>query len=234
MVKIRYTELPAGLHVSARTQGRRTVIYLLPGLTAAQRRAAFIRVRSSSRMGYGPRLPAVGTAVAIGADRVRTTVGNGVAAMRGHPVLLLPPLILLVSGAIVFVLMSFVTLTVHRPSATSARTAPAGTPAAGPSRYHVSSARSRSRNNQPGTAPGYPVAGGHHGGRPSASASPTAAGPDPATPSPSAPVPPPKPTPTVSPSPDPSPSPTSSPSPTPSPSPGACLKPAPLGPCGHL
>jgi hypothetical protein len=50
-------------------------------------------------------------AVAVSADRLRTTAGNGLAAMRGHPLLLLPPLILLVSAAIVFVLMSFVTVT---------------------------------------------------------------------------------------------------------------------------
>src|ERR1700723_3335145 len=113
MVKIRYSELPAGLHVRAEARGRDTVIYLLPGLTPAQRRAALIRVRSSSRMGHGPRLPAASMAMAVGADRLRPTVPNGAAARRGPPVLLLPPLILLVSGAIVFVLMSFVTLTVH-------------------------------------------------------------------------------------------------------------------------
>jgi hypothetical protein len=112
MVKIRYSELPAGLHVRAESRGRDTVIYLLPGLTPAQRRAALIRVRSSSRVGQGPRLPAASMALAIGTDRLRTTVTNGAAAMRGHPVLLLPPLVLLVSSAIVFVLMSFVTLTV--------------------------------------------------------------------------------------------------------------------------
>ena len=39
MVKIRYSELPAGLHVRAEARGRDTVIYLLPGLTPAQRRA---------------------------------------------------------------------------------------------------------------------------------------------------------------------------------------------------
>lgn len=51
-------------------------------------------------------------AMAVSADKLRTTLRNGAAATRGHPLLLLPPLILLISGAIIFVLMSFVTMTV--------------------------------------------------------------------------------------------------------------------------
>ena len=127
MVKIRYSELPPGLHVSATRDGRRTVIYLLPGLTPLERRAALIRVRSGARMGLGPELPRLSMTLALGADRMRTTVRNGVAAMRVHPVLLLPPLILLTSGAVV--LSSFVTLTVNQPQATgSAPAVTYGTP----------------------------------------------------------------------------------------------------------
>jgi hypothetical protein len=129
MVKIRYTELPSGLHVSASTHGRRTIIYLKPGLTPAERHAALIRVRSSGRMGHGPRLPALGMAAALSADWIRTTTRNGAAAMRSHPVLLLPPLILLVSTAIVFILMSFVTLTTapHQPEAVATAPSSGGT-----------------------------------------------------------------------------------------------------------
>ena len=112
MVKIRYSELPAGLHVTAEQHGGDTIIYLQPGLTPAQRRAALIRVRSSARMGQGPDLTSISMAMAVSADKLRTTLRNGAAATRGHPLLLLPPLILLVSGAIIFVLMSFVTMTV--------------------------------------------------------------------------------------------------------------------------
>ena len=66
MVKIRYSELPAGLHVSAKKHGRRAIIYLQPGLTAAERRAALVRVRKGSRMGHGPALSACGIALADG------------------------------------------------------------------------------------------------------------------------------------------------------------------------
>jgi hypothetical protein len=130
MVRIRYSELPAGLHVSAKRHGGRTTIYLLPGLTAAERKAALARVRSSARLGHGPPLPAAGMAVAVGVDRARTTMRNGAFAMRSHPVLLLPPLILLVSSAIVFVLMSVVTVTIPalRPQASGPQPSVIGRP----------------------------------------------------------------------------------------------------------
>jgi hypothetical protein len=108
MVKIRYSDLPAGLHVATEADGRGAVVYLLPGLTPAQRRAALSRARTSARMGQGPRLPGLGMAAAIAADRVRTTARTGTAAMRGHPILFLPPLIALATGAIVLTLMSVV------------------------------------------------------------------------------------------------------------------------------
>ena len=44
MIKIRYADLPDGLHADVRTCGRRPVIYLLPGLSAAQRRDALRRL----------------------------------------------------------------------------------------------------------------------------------------------------------------------------------------------
>jgi hypothetical protein len=227
MVKIRYSELPAGLHVRAESRGRDTVIYLLPGLTPAQRRAALIRVRSGSRMGHGPRLPAASMALAIASDRLRTTVTNGAAAMRGHPVLLLlPPLILLVSGAIVFVLMSFVTLTVPQHDRAQSW-APSVVVPSGSQSAHGRSSR------QPGgqlvVAPSGSGSGpaGHGGRRPQPTANPTP------TPSGSA-----SPIPVVS-SPAPSASATSgTPSPTPDPSPspsesqsGTCVKLGPLGLC---
>jgi hypothetical protein len=112
MIKIRYAELPAGLHVTAEGDRRGTVVYLLPGLTPAQRRAALRRIRSSARMGQGPTLPAPAMAAAIAADRARTTARTCAAAMRGHPVLFLPPLIAVVVSAIVFMLMLQVPLTV--------------------------------------------------------------------------------------------------------------------------
>jgi hypothetical protein len=114
MVKIRYAELPAGLHVDARTHYGDTVVYLLPGLTTDQRRAALTRVRSSGRMGRGPRLSATSMAVAVGTDRVRTTASTSAAAVRGHPVLLLPSLVVM-SGTF-FALVSLIAL-VAKPAA---------------------------------------------------------------------------------------------------------------------
>jgi hypothetical protein len=112
MVKIRYAELPAGLHVVAEVGRRGTIIYLLPGLSPAQRQAALSRVRSSARMGHGPKMPALSMARAVAADRARTTVRNGAAALRRHPMVFLTPMIAVLVSAIVFMLMSFVTLTV--------------------------------------------------------------------------------------------------------------------------
>jgi hypothetical protein len=124
MVKIRYSELPAGLHVVAKACRRGTVVYLLPGLTPAQRRAALVRVRSSARMGHGPPMPTLSMTLAVAADRARTTTRNGAAALRGHPMVLLPPLIAVLASAIVFVLMSFVTLTIAPPDNAAAAAVP--------------------------------------------------------------------------------------------------------------
>ena len=110
MVRIRYAELPVGLHVVTRSQGRCTVVYLLPGLTPAQRRAALTFAWRSARIGQGPRLPARDMAVALVADRLSTTARTVSAATRRHPMLLLPPLVVVVSTLIVFVLLSFVTV----------------------------------------------------------------------------------------------------------------------------
>jgi hypothetical protein len=120
MVKIRYSELPAGLHVTADSDSRGTVIYLLRGLTPAQRRAALARVRSSARMGQGPALPVLSMAAAITADRVRTAAGHCAAAMRGHPVMLVPPVVAVVVSAIVFMLISAVPVTVPPPDKAAA------------------------------------------------------------------------------------------------------------------
>jgi hypothetical protein len=100
MVKIRYSELPAGLHVAAAADGGTTVVYLQPGLTPAQRRAALGRVRSSARIGQGPTLPRPEMAKAIAADRMRTSALIGTAAARRHPLLVLTPVFVLVMAAI--------------------------------------------------------------------------------------------------------------------------------------
>jgi hypothetical protein len=118
VVKIRYTELQAGLHVDARTRGRDTVVYLVPGLTAEQRRVALTRARSLGRLGHGPRLSAASLAMAVGVDRLKTTFSNGAAAVRGHPILLIPSVIVM-SGTL-FAFVSLAALAFHLPAASGA------------------------------------------------------------------------------------------------------------------
>ena len=217
MVNIRYSELPAGLHVRVESDGRRTLIYLLPGLTSDQRKAALLRVRSSARMGQGPELPALAMTRAIAADRITTTVRNSLAATRRHPMLVLPPLVLLVSGAIVLVMLSFVRLTIPVDNQT-----PNNVPGMriGSGAGHHSSPPSRPASARPsGRGSHGPAsrAGGNHGVGWAVNPSPSPA----AAPSSFQPPPP---------SPGPSPSASASASPSPSPS-GDCLSLGPLGLC---
>src|SRR5215472_19236983 len=115
MVKIRYSALPSGLHVAAAADHDGTVVYLQPGLTQAQRRAALVRVRSSARMGQGPTLPRPAMARAIAADRVRTNARIGAAAARRHPMLFVPPALALLVSAIAILIMSIQPLAVAAP-----------------------------------------------------------------------------------------------------------------------
>jgi hypothetical protein len=109
MVKIRYAELPAGLHVVTEERDGCTMVYLQPGLTPSQRRAALTFARLSARIGHGASLPPVDLAFALAADRVRTTGRNLGYALRRHPVLLLP-LVAVVSGVIVVTMLAVVTV----------------------------------------------------------------------------------------------------------------------------
>src|SRR5580693_9092317 len=122
LIKIRYADLPAGLHVRAEANGRSTVIYLLPGLSHTERRAALLRARSSASMGHGPRLPAAGVAAAVARDRVAATARNGAAAFRVHPLLLVPPMLMAASATLAYVMLSTVSITFHQ----AAPGAPAG------------------------------------------------------------------------------------------------------------
>ena len=112
MIKIRYAELPTGLHVRAEVEGKSTVIYLLPGLTPVQRRDALARARSSARLGYGPELPWSGVAAAVAVDRIHTTLRNGLAALRAHPLFFVPPMALMVSAVLVCVLLASLNISV--------------------------------------------------------------------------------------------------------------------------
>ena len=127
MIKIRYRdadELSPGLHAAAVAQGRNTIVFLLPGLTGAQRRAALRRLRLSARMGYCPPLPPAQLALALVADRIRTTVGQLGTLVRSHPAGSTVPVMVISAGAIAFLALSAVSIQVlhlpHHPGGSSA------------------------------------------------------------------------------------------------------------------
>jgi hypothetical protein len=119
MVKIRYAELPAGLHVATEADDRCTVVYLKPGLTRGQRKDALTVARRSARFGHGPSLPPLDMAFALAADRTRTTARITATAMRKHPVLLLPVLGL-VAGIIAVGILAAVAVVTVVPNVSSA------------------------------------------------------------------------------------------------------------------
>jgi hypothetical protein len=115
VIKIRYADLPGGLHIRAVARGKDTIVYLVPGLTVMQRQAALRRIRSSARMGHGPRLPAAGLAGAVMVDRIRTTLRNALAAVRAHPTILVPPVVIIASAAIAYMLLVSVSIGSREP-----------------------------------------------------------------------------------------------------------------------
>jgi hypothetical protein len=120
MVKIRYAELPAGLHVATEADDRCTVVYLKPGLTRAQRKDALTVARRSARFGHGPSLPPLDMAFALAADRSRTTARITVTAMRKHPLLLLP-LLGFVAGIIAVGMLAAAAMLTVMPNISSAQ-----------------------------------------------------------------------------------------------------------------
>ena len=134
MIKIRYRdprELAPGLYAAAERHSRGTTVYLLPGLSAAQRRAALRRLRISARRGCGPRLPAPQLAVALLADRVRTAAGRAGAVFRSHPAASTVPVMVVSAGAIAFLALSAVSIRVIHPPQGSSPPSFAGVAAAG-------------------------------------------------------------------------------------------------------
>lgn len=223
MIKIRYSDLPAGLHVRTAVRGRHTILYLLPGLTGPERRAAIHRARSNARVGYGPRLPAVGVACAVVTDRIRTTVGNSLAAVRVHPAFFVPALIVVVSVGVAYLLLASVSIEIRPPRAAGPG-GPLGVPFSAGPRYPPTVSRrparpaagpaasGRSPGGPGGMAPGQ--GGGQPGPSPSTRSSPSSSG----SPAPTGP----------GPLPGPSPSPSPAPSPAAS---GLCVDVGPLGVC---
>jgi hypothetical protein len=219
LIKIRYSDLQPGLHASAETEGKHTVLYLVPGLSPTDRQSAIDRLRASAKVGHGPKLPAVPLALALMADRIAVNSRNAVAAARLHPTGLAIPAVVLAGAGVLYALLVTVSIHMGLP-ATSALTLdplPVASAPASPSPSHQAPAVGRTHSAGPAQAsrlPGSPVP--VPAGRTGRTA--TAPGPQPqhrATPSPSQP-------PTGVSSPPPSPAPTKtwtlSPSPRPSPS----------------
>src|SRR6266852_1753220 len=130
MIKIRYrhsNELSPGLHAAAERHGRSTTVYLLSGLTAQERRAALRRLRLSARMGYCPRLPAPQLALALLADRIRTTIGQAGAVFRMHPAGSTVPVMVISAGAIAFLVLSTVSIRVLHNPRTASQSSASGT-----------------------------------------------------------------------------------------------------------
>lgn len=134
MIKIRYSDLPAGLHASAETEGRRTIIYLVPGLSAADRKNAIDRLRASARVGHGPKLAAIPLALALITDRIRQNLRNGAAAARMHPTGVAIPLIALVCGAVLYGLFVTGSIRIGPPSIAESAPNPVPPAATAPAR----------------------------------------------------------------------------------------------------
>ena len=238
MIKIRYRdadELSPGLHAAAEQDGRNTTVFLVPGLTAAERRAALRRLRLSARMGYCPPLPAVQLAFALVADRIRTTVGQVGTVIRSHPAGSTVPVMVLSAGAIAFLALSAVSIQVlHIPRdpdrssalAVAGNASHAGVPGSSPAQAQPTAGGADPAGPDPGqvssTRPAASSTGSHPSARPSSSPSATPTGSASPTPSPKAPT-------TASPTASPTVTPAMQvPSPTPT---STCLNVGPVGVC---
>jgi hypothetical protein len=86
MIRVQYKDqLSHGLNGKAERSGRGTTVYLVPGLTGGQRRAALRRLRQEASRGCGPALPGADLTVALAADRFRAGLRNTAAVVRQHP-----------------------------------------------------------------------------------------------------------------------------------------------------
>ena len=95
-----------GLHGRTERGARGVTVYLLPGLTTGERRAALRRLRQEASRGLGPPLPRSHLAVALGLDRVRTAARIAKAIVRLHPAVTVLPGVLVVALLALFVAAS--------------------------------------------------------------------------------------------------------------------------------
>jgi hypothetical protein len=107
VIRVRYKDqLTPGLHGQAERSAHGTTVYLVPGLTGGQRRAALRRLRQEASRGCGPALPGADLTAALAADRCRAGVRRTAAVIRLHPVGSLLPTALAVLLMVLFMLAS--------------------------------------------------------------------------------------------------------------------------------
>lgn len=154
MIRIRYcSELQPGLNGQAERLGRITVVYLLPGLSSAQRAAALRRLRQHGRMGISPRLPLPQLLAALLADRIKTAFGQAGAIVRIHPAGSTLPVMAVSAAVAGFLLLSALSIRIaHTPLAGGPPAIRGPVPAA-------SGQHGRGNGSEPGQPGGRPVRG---------------------------------------------------------------------------
>ena len=144
LIKIRYSDLQPGLHASAETEGRHTVLYLVPGLSPTDRQSAIDRLRASAKVGHGPKLPGIPLALALIADSITVNTRNAVAAARLHPTGLAIPAVVLAGAGVLYALLVTVSIHMGMPATSALTLEPlpvASAPASpGPSPSHQAAA----------------------------------------------------------------------------------------------
>jgi hypothetical protein len=174
VIRIRYSsELQPGLNGHAARLDRATVVYLLPGLTPAERAATLRRLHQHGRMGIGPALPRWQLGLALLADRVRTAFGQAGAIVRTHPAGSTLPVMAVSAAVAGFLVLSAVSIRiVHTPIAAGSGTAGVGQGHAASGAVPGAQARGQRGTGQPGR-PGQP---GQPGTAPASSPAPGASG----------------------------------------------------------
>lgn len=134
MIRIRYKYLSSGLHANAERSAGRTTVYLLPGLTKRERKAALRRLRQEASRDCGPALPVPQLMVALGLDRTRAAARSAAAVIRLHPAGIVVPTIVTCALMVLFVLGSvrIVHLPAGRAHAESSPAVAAGPAGASP------------------------------------------------------------------------------------------------------
>lgn len=164
MIRIRYSsELRPGLNGHAERLDRTTVVYLLPGLTPAERAATLRRLHQHGRMGRGPVLPRWQLGLALLADRVRMAFGQAGAIVRTHPAGSTLPVMAVSAAVAGFLVLSAVSIRiVHTPvaappvaSAAAGEPGEPGEPGAQVPGAQVPGAQARHQHGtgQPGSGP---------------------------------------------------------------------------------